>query len=118
MSFDDTITSRILDEGNRREGERRRTERRSTVLNSAIRKAGGPNGITPLTVADALAVRAAVQRVADDENATLKACCESAASEIRGMIWNSFLFSNDPRKIEETKYAAVIYKHMRNGREL
>ena len=53
---------------------------------------------------------AQLEAACEDENRALKACCESAASEISESICNSDL--------HKRQFAAVIYKHMRNGREL
>lgn len=123
----------------RRDG-RTADRRGSVVLNSASRPAGGPNGrgindtinaivgspkvyppttplvewATPLTLDDARAVRSAIQRVADDENATLKACCEGAALE----IWHDMNLPEPIGQSARNRLAAIIYKHMRNGREL
>lgn len=96
--------------------------RKSTVLNSTVRPAGGPNGFGHeahpdgriLTDEDELA---ALDRACEDENATLKACCESAARELVLITTSpSIKWVNKIQAINH--YAAVIYKHMRNGREL
>lgn len=99
---------------------REATRRRSVVLNSCIRPAGGPNGTfvdemrteridAIMTDEDELA---ALDRACEDENRALKACCIEAAKEISGERWNG------PSEWKITELAAVIYKHMRNGREL
>jgi hypothetical protein len=61
---------------------------------------------------------ATLDRACEDENRALKVCCERAATEIFKMIWDTFTTETDPRTIEPNEYAAIIYKHMRNGREL
>lgn len=103
--------------------ERRESERRSVVLNSTIRPAGGPNGtyqsIEPamkgseriLTDEDELA---ALDRACEDENRTLKVCCKSAALE----IWRDMNLPRPAGKVPLATIAGIIYKHMRNGREL
>lgn len=115
--------------------------RGSKVLNSTMHPAGGPNGKIPLITIDTELRHAIIDRktvtdlwtrtpgtdehelaqldkAVEDENRALKTCCQNAADEIFTMIWNTFTTSTDPRSIERTEYAAVIYKHMRNGREL
>lgn len=60
------------------------------------------------------AVEVAEQRA--DENDALKRCCESAEQDIILAIWNDL---KDPQlKPNRHSIAAIIYKHMRNGREL
>lgn len=46
------------------------------------------------------------------ENAALRKCCESAALEILQFC------CGEPHEVRMSEVAAIIYKHIRNGREL
>jgi hypothetical protein len=117
----------------------RTADRRSVVVNTTIRPAGGPNGrdAAQHRILDDLARAeyeeglynrvpnsfwatvpgtdehelATLDRACEDENRALKACCESAADEINEILeWGG--------KMSRNIASAIIYKHMRNGREL
>lgn len=82
-----------------------RTDRRKAV----------PIPTTKIPQGDVTRLKAAADMYQDviDDNKALRACCETAATEILSMA----IDQTDTNQMVNS-IAAIIYKHMRNGREL
>lgn len=81
--------------------EKRNTK--SRVLNSTVKPAGGPNGKPPdIEILDPLS------------DTALHRCCKMAALEIADYVEERELGS----PVNRQGIASIIYRHMRNGREL
>jgi hypothetical protein len=65
---------------------------------------------------------ATLDRACEDENRALKTCCQGAAIELTNLadelMFNTGRTSGMPLGFSTDTVAAIIYKHMRNGREL
>jgi hypothetical protein len=86
--------------------------RTSKVLNTTARPAGGPNGVNTKTVE---IVHSGKTSTVEFEPTALQKCCLTAAIEIV-----TEFYDDDPATVEMSirQCASIIYRHMREGREL